>query len=207
MPSTTSSVSMPEVLGQLRHASATGRALGQLVGGPAQPQVGLLGRPGHPHRPRVVPEVALDLAFDRAPGERRERHVAVGLEAVDGLDEGQEGDLAEVVVARAAPAEAPGDVSGQTHVALDELVAQAPAARPPELPEQRILLVALVPALRRAPTASRLLRSCSRSEDALVSENDDAVDLVVVGDGLEDARRQLVDLERVRRCPRAARGP
>ena len=51
-----------------------------------------------------------------------------GLEAVDGLHEGEEGDLAEIVVARSATAEAPGDVGGQAHVPLDQLVAQAPAA-------------------------------------------------------------------------------
>ena len=196
MPSTTSSVLDAEVLGELRHRRRAAELLGQLVGRPAQPQVGLLGRPGHAHRPRVVAEVALDLALDRAPGERRERHVAVGLEAVDGLDEGEEGDLAEVVVARAAPSEAPGDVGGEAHVPLDELVAQAPAARAPELAEQRVLVVALVPGDLGAPAGcgGQLLTQRRR----LGQRERRAVELVVVGDGLDDPRASA-------RRPRSAR--
>ena len=72
----------------------------------------------------MIPEVTLDLPLDRAPGERREGHVAVGLETVDGLDEREESDLAEVVVARPAAPEAAGDVGGEAHVPFDELVAQ-----------------------------------------------------------------------------------
>ena len=151
MPSTTSSVAMPRCSASCGDGRRAPELLRQLVGRPAQPQVGLLGRPGHPHGPRVIAEVALDLALDRPPGERREGDVAVGLEAVDGLDQGQEGDLAQVVVARPAPSEAAGDVGGEAHVPLDELVAQAPVAGGAELAEQCVL-VATRSARRSSPT-------------------------------------------------------
>ena len=83
--------------------------------------------------------MALDLALDRAPGERREGDVAVGLEAVDRLHEGEERHLAQIVVARAPAAEAPGDVRRQAHVPFDQLVAQAPTPSAGELDEERVL--------------------------------------------------------------------
>ena len=50
--------------------------------------------------------------------------VALGIEPIDRLDEGEEGDLAQVVGRRPAPPETAGNVCGESHVPLHELVAR-----------------------------------------------------------------------------------
>ncbi len=69
----------------------------QLRGHPIDAQRQLLEVAGHPHRPGAVAEVALDLAEDRRHGEAREGHVAVGVEAIDRLEQTERGDLFEIV--------------------------------------------------------------------------------------------------------------
>ena len=59
----------------------------------------------------------------------------VGVEAVDGVDDGQERDLAQVVVGHPAAGVALDEVVGRAAVLLDELVAQAAVAGAPVLDE------------------------------------------------------------------------
>jgi hypothetical protein len=78
--------------------------------------------------------VAFQLALDRSSGVGRERHAALRIEAVDGLDQTDHRDLAKVVVVAAAGVPS-GDVGGQSHVHLDQLVAQLARSRSPVLDE------------------------------------------------------------------------
>ena len=57
----------------------------------------LLQAAGHAHRPRVVAQVAPDLAQDGRHGVAGERDVAAEVEAIDRLDEPQASDLEEIV--------------------------------------------------------------------------------------------------------------
>jgi hypothetical protein len=126
----------PEVCGDLVDG---GRASGpdrQFVDRPAHGDVELFGAAGHLHRPGRVPEVALDLAFDRAAGERRERHPDGDVETVDRLDQRQHRHLLDVTVAARSVLEAAGDVDRQAHVLLDDPVPDASTARPAILLEQ-----------------------------------------------------------------------
>ena len=168
MPSTTSSVEMP------RWSASCGTVgerpsccVSSSVARRSRRCVSFADR-GTRDRPRVVAEVALDLALDGAAGERREGDVAVGLEAVDRLHERQEGDLAEVVVARPAPPEAAGDMGGEAHVPLDQLVAQAPVVGRAELTEECVL----VDPVPRPVVRDRLGLRASRRLDPLVRENE-----------------------------------
>ncbi len=77
----------------------------------------------HAHRPGAVAEVPFDLTLDRASGERRERCAVLWVEAVDRLDERDHRDLTDVLVVR-APRQPTGDVGGEAHVELDQLVAE-----------------------------------------------------------------------------------
>ena len=54
-----------------------------------EPEVQLLHPAGHPHRPALVAEVALELADDGRGGEGRELEAPLGVEAVDRLDAGR----------------------------------------------------------------------------------------------------------------------
>ena len=75
------------------------------------------------HVPGGVAEVAAQLAEDRRDGVGGEREAAVGVPAVDGLDEADGGDLDQVVerLGRAAVAQREG--AGERHVALDQHLA------------------------------------------------------------------------------------
>jgi hypothetical protein len=68
--------------------------------------------------------VPLDLSDDRRGGVRGELHPALGLEAVDGLDQADRADLDQVVQWFASVAIAPGQVVHERQMQLDELVAQ-----------------------------------------------------------------------------------
>jgi hypothetical protein len=71
----------------------------------------------------VVAEVALDLAHDGRHGVAGERDAAVGVEAVDGLDEAEAGDLEDVVEGLFGPLVAGGKLAREGQEPLDDRVA------------------------------------------------------------------------------------
>ena len=79
--------------------------------------------------PRRVAEVALELAEDRRHRERREGDVAVGVEPVDGLDQGERGHLNQVLGGLGAADVAPRQAARQRQEALDERFARGLVAR------------------------------------------------------------------------------
>ena len=85
----------------------------------------LLSSARHVYRPAEVAEVALELTENRRHRERGEGGPALGVEAVDRLDEAQAGDL-EKVVERLSRAGVPsGELARQGQEAGYELVARA----------------------------------------------------------------------------------
>ena len=77
-----------------RPASARGRARGPCPRRRGRPCTASSCRSrGYAHRPALVAEVTLELAEDRRHGERRERGLARGVEAVDRLQQPERGDL------------------------------------------------------------------------------------------------------------------
>jgi hypothetical protein len=74
-------------------------------------------------RPRVVAEVAFDLAQDGRHRIARERDPALGVEPIDRLDESQAGDLEEVVEGLLSPLVAGGELARERQEALDQHVA------------------------------------------------------------------------------------
>ena len=78
------------------------QALRQVVDRVAEPEVQLLRPARHPDRPRLVAEVALQLAFDGRGRERRELEAAFGIEALDRLQHAEVRDLQEIVERLAA---------------------------------------------------------------------------------------------------------
>ena len=70
----------------------------------------------------MVAEVALELADDRRDGERGEREAAVGVEALDRLQQGERGDLLEIVELGLAVV-APSEVAAERQEALDQACA------------------------------------------------------------------------------------
>ena len=109
--------------GQLGRRRRPAQRLGELRGGAADLHPQLLQPPRHPDRPALVAEVALDLADDRRGGVRRELDAAVGVEAVDGLDQPDGADLDEVLERLAAVAEAARAVLDQRQVQAHQAVA------------------------------------------------------------------------------------
>ena len=75
----------------------TAEVAGAVAGDVFDAQGEILEVAGDAERPRLVAEVALELAGDRRDRVARERHAAVGVEAVDGLDEAEARDLEDVV--------------------------------------------------------------------------------------------------------------
>lgn len=98
--------------------------LGELRGGRGQRQPQFLEAARHPHRPALVPEVALDLADHRGGGVRRELHTPVRVEPVHGLDQPDRGHLGQVVQRLPAVAEAAGQVLHQRQMHPHQPVAQ-----------------------------------------------------------------------------------
>ena len=137
MPSTISSTVQPMALGELARRGGAAQRLGELGGRRADLHAQLLEPARHPDRPALVAEVALDLADDRRGGVRRELDAAVGVEAVDRLDQPDRADLDEVLERLAAVAEAAGAVLDQRQVQVHQRVAGG------------------VPARRREPSSSR----------------------------------------------------
>src|ERR671915_1675737 len=97
-------------LGRRRSAPELAR---QLLGDALDADRHLLEVAGHANRPAAVAEVALELAEDRRHRERGERRGAVRLEAVDGLEQAERGDLDEVVERLAAALVAAREVARQ----------------------------------------------------------------------------------------------
>ncbi len=112
----------PQPLGQLGNGRGPVQLLGQLVPrlGEVEPQ--LLKAPRHPDRPGGVTEEALDLADDRRHRERGEFHTAVGLEAVDRLDQTYRADLDDVLHRFAAGTEPGRGELHQRQIQLDQSV-------------------------------------------------------------------------------------
>jgi hypothetical protein len=77
----------------------------------------------------VVTEVPLDLAGDGRHGVALEGVAALGVVPVDGLDQAEGGDLAQVLEALAAAAEASGEAVRHGQPGLDDLVAERVALR------------------------------------------------------------------------------
>ena len=134
----------------------------------------------HAHRPDAVAEVALQLAEDRRRGEGRERRAALGVEAVDRVDQAEAGDLDQVVgrLAGAAVAHCQPLREGQVaaHQLLADLrIAGAGEARPELLSRELNRLAgrraAYVPLFRcnlpRAGTPDRATRSGAALESRL----------------------------------------
>src|SRR5215212_1808116 len=92
------------------------------------------------HRPALVAEVALELAEDGRHGEAGERGLAVGIEAVDRLEQTERSDLDEVVEGLAAALVAPRELAGERQEALDQRVARGRVAAVVVLDEQTPVL-------------------------------------------------------------------
>src|SRR5204863_9747009 len=90
----------------------------------------VLDRPGNPHRPSVVAEVALELAEDAGDGEGGEADTALGVEAVDRVDQPDARHLLEVLQRDRLAAVAVGEPTGQRQEALDQLSSGRPVAEP-----------------------------------------------------------------------------
>ena len=83
----------------------------------------VLGAPGDMHGPGRVAEVPAQLTGDGGPGERTERHPAIGVEALDRLQHPEPRHLDEVVERLAATVEPQRFAPGELEVLLDEPVA------------------------------------------------------------------------------------
>src|SRR5437764_269353 len=90
------------VLSALRALDVHAQARERLADEPRELQLELLHAARDAHRPRLVAEVALDLAEDRGGGIGREADLAREVEAVDRLHDPDAGDLHEVVERLAA---------------------------------------------------------------------------------------------------------
>ena len=124
-----SSTVQPIASASSRGRGGAAQLLGQLGGRRADLHAQLLQAARDPDGPALVAEVALDLADDRRGRVRRELDAAVGLEAVDGLDQADGAHLHEVLVRLAAVAEAPGAVLDQRQVQVHQVVAGGGAGR------------------------------------------------------------------------------
>src|SRR5215211_7287428 len=132
--------------GDLGDGGGAADLLGQLGHHLVQRQVELLEPARHPHRPALVAEVPLELADDRGGGVGRELHLALQVEAVDGLQQPDGAHLDQVLQRLPAVAEAAGQVLDQRQVQPDQLLAQGRVAGRDEAPEQ----VLGVPAVDRS---------------------------------------------------------
>ena len=111
-------------LGDLARRRRAAELARHLVRHAVDPHRHLLQVARHAHRPALVAEVALELAEDRRDGERRERGLARGVEAVDRLQQAERGDLDQVVELLAAALVAARELARQRQEALDELLAR-----------------------------------------------------------------------------------
>ena len=77
----------------------------------------------HAHRPALVTKVTLELAEDGGDGERGERRLARGVEALDGLQQPERGDLDQVVERLAGALVAARKLARERQEALDQRLA------------------------------------------------------------------------------------
>ncbi|MDQ0828825.1 hypothetical protein QF032_000669 [Streptomyces achromogenes] len=149
--------------GQLRHRRLPVQPAGQLVAGLRQLDAQLLEPPRNVHRPRRVPEEALDLADDVRQRERRELDLARDLEPVDGLDQADHPGLDDVLHVVPPSAEPARRETHQGHVHLDEGVARVLVlgcallenGQPPEELARQLARVAWSHAPRRLDAGQR----------------------------------------------------
>ena len=138
--------------GDLGHGGGALELLGELTDHRAQAEIQLLEPPGHPYRPALVPEMALELSDDGRGGVGGELHLAVRVEPVDGLDQ-PDGAHLDKVVQRLPPAgEAPGQVLHQSQVRFDQPAADlriAPLSQFPQEPLHLLLGQLRLPHVRR----------------------------------------------------------
>ena len=102
---------------------------GQLVAARRDLGLKLLHPSGHPHGPRAVAEVALDLAQDGRRRVRGELDVSGDVEPIHGLDQPDGAHLHEIVDGLAAVAVAAGEMLDEGQVHRDQLVADGGAPR------------------------------------------------------------------------------
>jgi len=116
-----------EIVGQFPGVRGAGEAGGQHRARLPELEGEVLHPAGHVHVPRVVAEVALELAGDGDHGVRGER-APLGVVPIHGLHEAEPGHLLEVLDALAPAAVAAGQPPGDRQRVPDEIVAQ-PAPR------------------------------------------------------------------------------
>ena len=85
--------------------------------------------PGHVYQPSGVAEIPLDLSENRRRRVGGKLQAAVGIEAINGLQQSDRADLHQVGHWLVATAEPAGEVLHERHVHLDELVSQHLALR------------------------------------------------------------------------------
>jgi hypothetical protein len=83
--------------GELGGSGSAAKPLAEFATGLVEGGLQLMESARHPDGVGPVPEVAQDLAADGRDREGQEVAAALGVEAVDGLDQAEGGDLLEVV--------------------------------------------------------------------------------------------------------------
>ena len=136
----------PRALGDLRRRRGRAGRGGCRLVEPLDAHRELLELARHADRPAAVAVVALERTGDGRHRVGAERHVARGIEALDGLDERQAGDLLEVLERLGAAPVAASQAARQRQEPLDQRVAVAAAPGAPILEEQ------LMSACRRVST-------------------------------------------------------
>ena len=96
--------------------------LGQTFGFAGEFEAEVLQAAGDVQGPGLVAEVAFEFAQDGGDGEAREFGAVAGLEAVDGFDQADGGDLEQVVEGFVGVAVAAGEPPREREVTLDQLV-------------------------------------------------------------------------------------
>ena len=109
-----------DLLGELGHRRRAAELAAQFVADPLDADGQLLEVARDADRPALVAEVPLELTEDGRHGERRERGLAGGIEAVDGLQQSERSDLDEVVELLAAVLVAARQLAGEREEAIDQ---------------------------------------------------------------------------------------
>ena len=134
-------VARVQVVRQLRDRRLAAEQVRQLAAGVLDLQGELLEPAGNPQRPRGVAEMPPQLTQDRRHREAAECGSAVGIEAVDRLQEADAGDLLEVLDRLLGAPVAAGEAAGERQIALEHPVARRRARVGAEAREQPALLV------------------------------------------------------------------
>jgi hypothetical protein len=114
------------LLGDLLDGRRSAERMTQHLDGAAEREIQLLAPPRNTERPRVVTEVASQLAQDRGHGECREQDTKRRVEAVGCLDQAELGHLNEIVKGLTTPSEASSTMNGDPAVVGHELVTKEP---------------------------------------------------------------------------------